>query len=224
MTSEQFIFTFPQTVQYAADHFLTADCNRDAHRWVTTPSAWHAHTLVLHGPARSGKTHLAHIWAGSAGGMIAEASDLSRDAVPDLTSTDIAIEAVDGDVDQTALFHLYNLTREQGRRLLLTARTPPASWSIDLPDLQSRLSAAPSVAISEPDESLIAPLLVKLFADRQLGIPPDVVMFLAARVERTFGAIEQLVSDLDHAAMQEGRRVTLHLARRTLEGTAEGQR
>lgn len=217
MTSEQFIFKFAQTVQYAADHFLTAECNRDAYRWVTTPAAWQGHALVLHGPPRSGKTHLAHIWSAAQQGMIAQAPELTRDNVPDLTAADVVVEAVDGMLDQTALFHLFNLTREQGQRLLLTARTPPAAWAIDLPDLASRIAAVPAVAIRQPDESLIAPLLVKLFADRQLSIPPEVVMYLASRTERSFEAIERVVADLDHAAVQHGRRVSLQLARGVVE-------
>lgn len=221
MTSEQFTFQFAQTVQYAADHFLTADCNRDAHRWVTTPASWQAHALTIHGPARCGKTHLANIWAAEQGGMIAQAAELTRDSVPELTAQDIVIEGLDRSVDQTALFHLFNLTREEGRRLLLTARTPPGQWAIDLPDLKSRIASVPSVAITEPDEALIPPLLVKLFADRQLNVPPDVIHYLTPRVERSFEGIEGIVAALDRAALQHGRRVSPHLARRLLEAAPE---
>lgn len=220
MTSEQFIFQFAQTVQYAADHFLTADCNRDAYRWITTPSAWHAHALILHGPPRCGKTHLAHIWAAEQGGMIAQAADLTRESVPELTAQDIVIEGVDGSVDQKALFHLYNLTREDGRRLLLTARSTPLDWQIDLPDLRSRLSSVPMVGIHHPDETLIPALLVKLFADRQLNVPPEVIRYVSPRVERSFESVERLVHRLDRAALQHGRRVTTSLARGLLETDA----
>jgi chromosomal replication initiation ATPase DnaA len=217
MTSEQLIFQFAQTVQYAADHFLTAECNREAHRWVTAPSAWQSHALILHGPARCGKTHLAHIWAAENGGVIASAADLTRDSVPALSANDVAIEAVDGTLDQNALFHLFNLTREQGRRLLLTARTPPASWKLDLPDLRSRIASVPAVAIQDPDESLIAALFVKLFADRQLQAPPEVIQYLMPRVERSFDAIESLVTALDQSALRQGRSITPPLARSLIE-------
>lgn len=221
MTSEQLIFQFAETVQYAADHFLTADCNRDAHRWVTTTTAWPDHTLILSGPARSGKTHLAHIWAAERDARIASAKDLTHANVPEFAQTDVVIEGVDNGIDQTALFHLYNLSREQSHHLLLTARTSPAAWAFGLPDLQSRIAAAPVVAIGHPDEALVAPLLVKLCADRQLHIPPDVIRYLAPRLERSFEVIEKTVSALDHAAVRHGRRVTLPLARSVLETRLE---
>jgi hypothetical protein len=40
---------------------------------------------------------------------------------------------------------------------------------VTLPDLASRLKAATVVEIAEPDEELLAQVMVKLFADRQLS-------------------------------------------------------
>jgi len=218
MTPEQLIFQFAQPTRYAADDFLTADCNREARKWVSEPALWPGHALILHGPARCGKTHLANIWAAERNAVIADAADLTADRVPDLAETDIVIEAVDRLQDQRALFHLWNLTREQGRRLLMTARTPPAGWPFNLPDLTSRIGATAAVAVGEPDADLLPALLVKLSADRQLSVPPDVVLFFAPRLDRSFASVEAVVAKLDHAAVQHGRRVTLPLAREVMNG------
>ena len=48
-------------------------------------------------------------------------------------------------VDQAALFHLLNLAREQAADLLLTARTQPAGWTLQVKDLASRLRAVPVI-------------------------------------------------------------------------------
>ena len=72
--------------------------------------------------------------------------------------------------DETALFHLLNLAREEAAYVLLTARTAPAAWTIRTPDLASRLKALPVVALAPPDDALLRAVLVKLFADRQLGV------------------------------------------------------
>ena len=120
------------------------------------------------------------------------------------------------------LFHLHNLIVEAGGRLLLTARTPPARWPIVLPDLASRLRAAPAVEILPPDEALIGAVLVKPFADRQIKVDAAVVSFLLARMERSFDMARRLAAELDAAALAEKRPVTVPLAARVLERLTAG--
>jgi chromosomal replication initiation ATPase DnaA len=70
--------------------------------------------------------------------------------------------------------------------------------------------------VAVPDEALIAALLVKLFADRQLQINADLVAYLVARMERSFEAARCLVGALDQAALAAHRRITVPLARAVL--------
>ena len=73
-----------------------------------------------------------------------------------------------GSFEEKALFHLLNLAREQEAFVMLTARTPPATFAIA--DLTSRLKALPVVAIAPPDDGLLRAVLLKLFSDRQLAV------------------------------------------------------
>ncbi len=100
--------------------------------------------------------------------------------------------------------------------MLLTAREPPARWPGLLPDLRSRLAAAPAVAVAELDDALLAALLVKLFADRQLAVSQEVVLFLVRQMERSFEAARRLVADLDAAGLRDHRGITIPLARAVL--------
>ena len=114
------------------------------------------------------------------------------------------------------MLHLYNRIAERGGSMLLTAEAPPSRWPIRLADLASRLRAAPVAAIGLPDDALLGGLLVKMFADRQLAVTPDVVSFLLPRMERSFAAARALVQRLDAAALAEHRTVTVRLARAVL--------
>ncbi|HRO13550.1 MAG TPA: hypothetical protein PLL33_00600, partial [Paracoccus sp. (in: a-proteobacteria)] len=96
--------------------------------------------------------------------------------------------------------------------LLMTARTPPRDWGLSLPDLASRMAAMPLVRLGTPDESLLAAVLVKLFADRQLAPGPGVVEALVRRMDRDLGLARRLVAEIDRAALSEGRAVTRSLA------------
>jgi chromosomal replication initiation ATPase DnaA len=91
--------------------------------------------------------------------------------------------------DETALFHLINAVRENGSALLITSRVWPAAWPVTLPDLASRLKAATVVEIAEPDEELLAQVMVKLFADRQVvNVDDRIIHWLVARMERSLAA------------------------------------
>jgi chromosomal replication initiation ATPase DnaA len=85
-----------------------------------------------------------------------------------------------------------------------------------LPDLTSRLATVPVVTIGAPDDALLAALMVKLFADRQVRIGQDVPAYVLPRLERSFAAVRVAVDALDRAALSQGRPITVPLARETL--------
>ncbi len=183
------------------EDFLVSPSNENAVAWVDRWPDWPGPALVIHGPAGCGKTHLARVWR--------QRSGATEGAV---------IENADRPVDDVALFHLYNRHAEEGGHLLLTARTPPARWPGRLPDLISRLAASPTVAIGAPDDTLIAQVVVKLFADRQLEIGAEVVPYLVTHMERSFAAARRLVAAADAAALAAKRPVTVPLVRDVLAG------
>jgi chromosomal replication initiation ATPase DnaA len=120
------------------------------------------------------------------------------------------------DAPEEALLHLYNCCGESGASLLIVAREAPASWPVALPDLASRLRAAPSVSIALPDDALLAAVLVKHFADRQVRVSPGTIAFLVRRMERSFAAAGALAARLDRLALSAGRPIGLALARLAL--------
>ena len=113
---------------------------------------------------------------------------------------------------EAALFHLLNLAREERAYVLITARSAPATWRIQVADLASRLRALPVVALTAPDDALFRAVLVKLFADRQLAVDESLVTFLTTRIERSFAAARAAVERLDREALRLQRPVTRALA------------
>jgi len=203
--------------------FMVSPCNSQAVQWLDRWPNWPAPALTIQGPAGCGKTHLARVFAARSGAVLIAAGALTTDSVPDLLGTGRAAVVDDADRAQPeALLHLYNVLAERGGHLLLTAAEPPARWTDTLPDLRSRLAAAPMVAVAPPDDALLAALLVKLFADRQLMVAEEVVLFLLHQMERSFEAVRRLVAALDAAALREKRAITIPLARAVL-GERQGE-
>jgi DnaA regulatory inactivator Hda len=197
--------------------FLVAPCNAAAVAWIDRWPDWPAPALALWGPAGSGKTHLLEVWRARSKAAPIAAQALTSAALPQLlgAARAAAIDDAEG-ADDEALLHLYNVLAERQGHLLLAAREPPARWAIGLADLRSRLLAAPAVAVEAPDDALLAALLVKLFADRQLRISEDLIAYLLPRIERSFAAAQLIVAALDKAALAGQRAVTVPLARAIL--------
>jgi chromosomal replication initiation ATPase DnaA len=213
---EQLLLQFDHAAACGREDFMPAPCNRAALAWLERWPDWPAPALVLHGPPGSGKSHLARIWAVRVGARPLDAAALPpfEDIEP---SGAAVLDPAEPIADEVALLQLYNRLREQGGHLLLTARRPVAAWSIRLPDLASRLRAAPAVAIGAPDDALLAALLVKLFGDRQLAVSEGVIGYLIRHMERSFAAARAVVEALDRHSLRDQRPVTVALARAVLE-------
>jgi chromosomal replication initiation ATPase DnaA len=121
-----------------------------------------------------------------------------------------------GRVEEAAIFHLLNLAREEDAFVLITAGKRLDLDGYSLPDLASRLRALPIFSLSPPGEGLLAAVLVKLFADRQLAVDEGTIAFLLTRIERSFAAARSVTARLDRAALSRGRRVTRALAAEVL--------
>ena len=107
---------------------------------------------------------------------------------------------------------------------MLSGREPPARWPVGLADLGSRLAATPVARLEPPDDALLGAVLVKLFADRQLAVAPDLVQYLVPRIERSFAAAEAVVAALDRAGLARRRPVTARLAAEVLRrGVSRGR-
>lgn len=211
------------------DDFLVAPCNAEAVAWLERWPDWPAHALAVFGPPGCGKSHLLAAFASHHGlGQVVSvtADKLTVDLVPKLVvnASVVMVDDLDKLADETALFHLWNLTKETGRWLLLAGRTAPARLRVRLPDLASRLNATPAVGIGAPDESLLGAIFIKQFADRQLRVGEDVVIYLLGRVERSFAAVRQTVEALDAASLARRRPISVPLARAVVEKLEQDER
>ncbi len=213
----QLALALPHVESFAREDFLMGTSNQAALAMVERWPDWPDRTLALIGPEGAGKSHLAAIWAEIAGARRVSARALGEtNLLSALATGALVVEDAPARLDERALFHLLNLVREEQAFLLMTARSPPASWTVALPDLASRVRAIPLVSLSAPDDALLRALLVKLFADRQLAVDETLIGYIATRIERSFAAARAAVEELDREALRLKRPVTRALAADTL--------
>jgi len=177
------------------DAFIVTASNARAAHLLEHWGAWPVMAAVLTGPRKSGRSLLARIFAAKSGGTIIDDADRQS---------------------ETMLFHAWNRAQEERRPLLLVADAVPPAWPVALPDLRSRLAASTHAAIDAPDDALVRALFAHLFERRGLDVRPDLLDWLAARVERSHVAIDRTVDALDQEVLERRKRLTIPLARTTL--------
>jgi chromosomal replication initiation ATPase DnaA len=218
----QLILDLPVRTARGRGDFFVSPANALALAALDDTGRWPQGKMLLTGPAGSGKTHLAHVWAAERGAALHPAGDL-----PDRPEGPLAVEDIDriaGDIAaETALFHLHNNALAAGALLLMTSRAAPAALPFALPDLASRLHATAIAALLPPDDALLSAVLVKLFADRQIAVPATLIGWLVPRMDRSLSEAGRLVAVMDARALATGRPVTRALAAAVLDiGGADG--
>lgn len=224
--SRQIPFDLPVRHARGRDDFFVAPANALALATLDAPEGWPAGRMLLIGPEGAGKSHLAAIWATAQGeAEVIAAPYLSNDDAPRLAAARAAVvedaQRLAGSAPgEEALFHLINLMAAEGGRLLLTADAPPRDWGLVLPDLKSRLEATALARIEPPDEALMAAVLVKLFADRQMVVAGHIITWLVPRMDRSLGQARRLVAELDARTLAQGCAVTRPMAAEVLDSLA----
>lgn len=182
------------------EDFMIAPSNQVAVDWIDRWPDWPAPVLILYGPPASGKTHLGAVWQ-------TRSEQRFIDDIDEWIGTRNREEE---------LFHLYNMAKENNTSLLLSATAPIQNRDFTLPDLASRLKAAPSVGIEPPDDMLLSAMLMKLFHDRQISVPAEVISYIIPRIERSYSAARDLVEKADHAALSKKQGVTIPILSKLL--------
>ncbi len=194
--------------------------NRDAVSMLDSWPGALSGALALIGPAGSGKSHLANAWAARTGARVVRAERLADEELSD-ASGPMLLDRADGAPHGEAFFHLLNSAAKPGACLLLTGRTPPNVWPVQVQDLRSRLNALPVIELGEPDDAILHGVLVKLFEARGIRPSPDLQAYLVRRIERSVPAAQAIVAALDDAAAADHRPISRALARELLKDEGE---
>lgn len=220
--AEQIPFDLGARRAFGRSDFHVGKSNSDAVGWIDRWPIWPAPVLILYGPAASGKTHLASVWQEKSGAAIIRPEMLITASAQELFSLGeaLVLDGLDpwlGDREaETTLFHLYNMLKEANQSMLITMRMSPAHADFVIPDLSSRLRAAPAVAIHSPDDMLLGSVLIKQFSDRQLSVSNDVISYILPRMERSFAAARDIVEHADKKALSEKRAISVPLLRKVM--------
>lgn len=225
--NKQLPLNFKPNTYYKRDDFMVSSCNSEAINVIDNWPNWSFFAFVLYGPKGCGKSHLAHVFAEKVAltcekpisVKIINANEITNNKVDRLHKENpcLVVENLNPKADNEALFHLFNLYQNEGGYILFTALNAPARMNFKLPDLQSRLNMIPSIAIKEPDDTMLTMLIVKLFNDRQIMISQEVLNYIVNNIERSFSFAIKLVDEIDYISLAKKRAVSIVIVKEAIE-------
>lgn len=210
-TDRQLVLDLARPADLSRAALTVARCNALAVAWIDRWPDWPAPALVIHGPPSSGKTHLLSHWAQRAGAIWLDGESLRAGRRP-RGARQVAVDDFDklaGDrTAEECLFHLYNECHYAGGSLLLTGGGPVSRWPITLPDLATRLRAAPLSAIGAPDDEALIAFLRMHLSNHQLDVPEAELRHAICHIERSFEAAARFAVFLNRVSLRDRRRIT----------------
>jgi chromosomal replication initiation ATPase DnaA len=218
MSDQQRLFEF-RMGERSPDTLVVAAANRDAAKLMTAWRTWPGGALALAGPVGAGKTHMALAWALEAGARQVSPAASPEDGAAIFREARgrLLIDDADGERDEAMLWRVLDLARRESGAVLVVGAAAPGSWTVNLPDLRSRLAALPVARLGEPDEALMEVVLRRICREQFIHLSDDAVKFLVRRLPRTFAAARAWSQALDTELVRGAKPVSAAGARRALE-------
>jgi DnaA family protein len=186
--------------------------------------------IFIWGDTGSGKTHLlnatckrytdAHKHALYL--PLKEFRDFGPEALEGQTTHDLlCLDDVDGVASDAqwahALFRLFNIIRDQGRQLLISASVPPESLDISLKDLKTRLGWGLTLKLKALEDEDKAQALILKAKALGLELPEGVAQYLLQQAQRDFGTLIGFIQHLDQASLAAQRKLTVPFVKMAMQ-------
>lgn len=239
----QLKFSFPDDRDDRFETFVVDDANREAValcRAFMEKNGATPRSLILHGIAGSGKTHLL-----TAMGLLHDArhekkSSLYLDAAWLRQQVDAVtcyeelksrlagyesasflavdnLEQIMGEREvEDQVFHLYNAVTQPGGRFAAALRAAPGAWKFS-EWLATRLLWGQVVGLAPVGDDQRAETLKKMAADLRMTLPDAAAQWLLTRLPRDPATQREALGLIDQRSLTTGRKVSISLMKEALE-------
>ncbi len=165
-------------------------------------------SLLLRGPAQSGKTHILNIFAKKFQAKFLQIAEISDQNLSSFFSENkfYILENINEITDEKLLFHLVNAAAESKAFLILSSQNKA---QFELKDLSSRIKNIFALEIKNPSQEAIKMLLINAFSRKQLKVSRGVIDFIASHSERTFEAVVVSVKLVEFYTAEVGKNITI---------------
>jgi DnaA family protein len=181
--------------------------------------------VFISGAKSSGKTHLLQGCAFGALGRqlnvvyIDIKQDLPEEVIADLSSIDwICIDNVDylSDIQQQAIFDLYNRIKPTNTKLIVSANSLPSELNL-LKDLKTRLSLAVIFTLETLNDEQKIVIIKRKMADKNIKIEDKIYHYLFKYLSRDLSDILSAINILDEVSLQQKSNISIPFVKQTLK-------
>ena len=164
--------------------------------------------IMLFGPKKSGKSHLASLWKNKNNAIIYNNNFSTIMEV----KRNVVVDDFLGISSEENLFHLINHCKLNNLKIYFTTSKKINIYNFKLKDLYSRLREFLYLEIKSPDDEMCKMLMIKLFSDKQIIIKnKEIFDFIFKRLTRTYFDIYIFIEKLDRLSLEKKRQLTIPL-------------
>ncbi len=204
----QLIFDLPTSENYNPQDYFVSSSNNNAAKLIKIFPEWHNNGIVIFGPAKSGKTHIAHIWKSMANANLYDFKsnfDINTISINDHCIFD-NFDCI-SEKNEKYFFQIYNDIIKNKKFILILINND--NFSVKLKDLKSRIDALNSAKLNNPDDKLIHAIVLKFFHDNQIIVTPDVINFILNRISRNFNEIQIFLNKLNDLSIKHKSKISI---------------
>ena len=180
---------------------------------------WSSKYVCIAGDKSSGKSTFARYWADATNAKFLtghQLSTLKLNDISELAKEHIIVDDADQYNDEYPLLSLLNLLDEKARAVL-TMSDDPKDIRVQSKDLKSRLTSAPTLVITAPDEDMLRLRLRTSGKRFFMRFSDSVLDYLVPRIPRDYVFLESFVQELSDVVGEYRRPPTVPLAADVLE-------
>ena len=205
---KQKVFNFNFKEDYSPDNFFVSHSNIDAYNQLLNKNT-SLSSIILKGPAKSGKTHLCLLWQKKYNAIKYCNNDFKK--ILD-QKRNIYYDDLFSSLNEEYLFHIINHCYNNNLKIIISTEKWLSEHDFKIKDLSSRLKSFHFVEINDPDDQLLNNLLMKLLYDKQIIINNnDVFSFIVKRINRTYLDVYRFVEKIDELSLEKKRELTIPL-------------
>ena len=208
--TRQNIFSFNFKESNKTNNFYTNATNINAYENLLFKNL---NNVILIGPNKSGKSHLAYIWS------MKFSSITYRNDLNDVLNykNNVLIEDIHLNINEEKIFHIINHCNLYNLKLLLTSNCNLIDIKIKLSDLHSRLKVFHELKINKPNDDMLINILLKLLHEKQFIINSDEIFkYIVNRIDRSYESMINIVEKLDSLSLEKKRQLTIPLIKEIL--------